>query len=66
MLSSKGRLPYSKRPFLLLAVIFFIRILLMEEERDLKKVFDQHVQLEDFFTGFAIKGQEKPARPAAK
>jgi uracil-DNA glycosylase family 4 len=27
----------------------------MEPENNLKKVFDQHVQLEEFFTGFAVK-----------
>lgn len=26
----------------------------MTQERDLKKVFNQHVQLEDFFTGFSV------------
>jgi uracil-DNA glycosylase family 4 len=31
----------------------------MEEKRDLKKVFNQHIELTDFFTGFAVK----PAEP---
>jgi uracil-DNA glycosylase len=31
-----------------------------EKERNLKKVFDQHVQLEEFFTGFSVK----PGKPA--
>jgi len=35
----------------------------MAEKGDLKKVFNQHVQLEDFFTGFSIKS-DKPAQPA--
>ena len=42
---------------------FLLQSLPMEQERDLKKVFDQHAQLEDFFTGFTIKGQEKAAQP---
>ncbi len=35
--------------------------LMAEKQRDLKKVFDQHVELEDFFTGFSIK-KDKPAQ----
>jgi DNA polymerase len=35
----------------------------MKEERNLKKVFDQHVQLEDFFTGFTVKSEEKSTQP---
>ena len=35
----------------------------MAKESNLKKVFDQHVQLEEFFTGFSVKGQEKSAQP---
>ena len=34
----------------------------MEEKRDLRKVFDQHVELTDFFTGFAVK-RPKSAGP---
>jgi DNA polymerase len=53
-LTSKGRLPYGKRPFLLPDKRILIRILPMAEKRNLKKVFDQHVELEDFFTGFSV------------
>jgi len=62
-LTSKGRLPYGKRPFLLPDKRILIRILPMAEKRNLKKVFDQHVELEDFFTGFSVKS-DKPAQPA--
>ncbi|MDD5134167.1 MAG: uracil-DNA glycosylase [Phycisphaerae bacterium] len=27
----------------------------MEEKRDLRKIFDQHIELTDFFTGFTVK-----------
>lgn len=36
-----------------------IKILLMAEKENLRKVFNQHVQLEDFFTGFSVKS-DKP------
>lgn len=39
---------------------FFITILCMKEETNLRKVFDQHVRLEEYFTGFAVKS-DKPA-----
>jgi uracil-DNA glycosylase len=35
----------------------------MKEERNLRKVFDQHVKLEEFFTGFSVKS-DKPAAAA--
>ena len=35
----------------------------MKEERNLKKAFNQHVELEEFFTGFSVKS-EKPAASA--
>lgn len=36
----------------------------MKEERNLRKVFDQHVKLEEFFTGFSVK--PKKSAPAAQ
>ncbi len=35
----------------------------MAEKGDLKKVFNQHVQLEEYFTGFAIKSDKPAAAP---
>jgi DNA polymerase len=35
----------------------------MKEERNLRKVFDQHVQLEEFFTGFSVKSDKPAAAP---
>ncbi|MBN1787075.1 MAG: uracil-DNA glycosylase [Sedimentisphaerales bacterium] len=35
----------------------------MAKEKDLKKAFDQHVQLEEFFTGFTIKGSQESGQP---
>ena len=35
----------------------------MKEETNLRKVFDQHVQLEEFFTGFSVKSDKPAATP---
>jgi DNA polymerase len=61
-LSSRGRLSYSKCPFLLPNGQIAIKITLMAEKENLNKVFNQHVQLEEFFTGFSVKS-DKPAAP---
>jgi DNA polymerase len=37
---------------------FPLQSLTMKEERNLRKVFDQHVKLEEYFTGFAVKSQK--------
>jgi len=56
-------LSYGKCPFLLPIARIVITIMLMAQERNLKKVFDQHVQLEDFFTGFTVKSQQESVQP---
>ncbi|OHB52841.1 MAG: hypothetical protein A2Y10_07955 [Planctomycetes bacterium GWF2_41_51] len=43
--------------------IFYIKICFMKEERNLRKVFNQHVKLEEYFTGFSVKSN-KPAAVA--
>lgn len=53
---------YGKYPFLLPVCRINIKIGNMAEKMDLKKVFDQHVELTDFFTGFAVK-RPKSAQP---
>jgi len=35
----------------------------MKEETNLRKVFDQHVRLEEYFTGFAVKSDKPAAAP---
>lgn len=35
----------------------------MAEKGDLKKVFNQHVELEDFFTGFSVKSDKPAGQP---
>ncbi|MDD5010668.1 MAG: uracil-DNA glycosylase [Phycisphaerae bacterium] len=35
----------------------------MAKEANLNKVFDQHVKLEEFFTGFSVKKDKPPCRP---
>jgi len=51
------------RGFLLLKKGSFIRILPMAQEANLNKVFDQHVKLEEFFTGFSVKKDKPPQQP---
>ncbi len=41
----------------------FIRILPMAQEANLNKVFDQHVKLEEYFTGFSVKKNKPPQQP---
>lgn len=46
---------YGKYPFLLPVCRINIKIGVMAQKRDLKQAFDQHVELTDYFTGFAVK-----------
>lgn len=47
----------------MLISVIFIKILPMTKEANLNKVFDQHVKLEEFFTGFSIKKDKPPQQP---
>lgn len=42
---------------------FLLQLLPMKDAANLRKVFDQHVKLEEYFTGFAVKSN-KPAQVA--
>jgi DNA polymerase len=58
-------LSYGKYPFLLPARRISIKIGIMAK-RDLKQAFDQHVELTDYFTGFAVKRKKSASAASQK